>query len=62
MDSIGSDRNFSRVQFELDRQLNHAWSLVGGYSYTRQKFENQINAESANVVFLGIRYALPRPE
>ena len=60
--SIGSNRGFSRVQFELDRQLNLAWSLVGGYSYTRQNFENQINAELANVVFLGIRYALPWPE
>jgi len=59
-DSALANRNLGRAELGLQRQLNRAWSVVGGYSYTRQEFADLSNAESSNAIYLGVQYSPPK--
>ena len=53
-----TDRDYARIEGGLRWALTETWSLIGGYSYTRQEFDRGIDEgdASSNAVSLAIAY------
>lgn len=54
--SLLSDRQFARVELDVDRRLTRAFSVIAGYAYTRQEFDGAGSEESSNAVYVGFSY------
>jgi len=55
-----SNSRYYRIEPRVSWRITDWWTLTGGYSYSRVKYENTSVAASANVIYAVLSYAWPK--